>query len=163
MPSFDIVSEVLMQEIKNGVENAKRDLANRWDFKGVNASIELNEKAEKITITTESDFQLNQILDILTIGLNKRGIEGKSLEVPDNFEHNGKNYSKDIKLKQGIDKDIAKKIIKSIKDSKIKVTTQIMGDKIRVSGKSRDDLQDVMKITKEADFNIAIQFNNFLN
>ena len=161
MPSFDIVSEITMHEVRNAVENATRDLANRWDFRNVQASIELNEKNESIKLATESDFQLEQLLDILRNACIKRGIESASLDVPADYEHSGKTYSKEVKLKQGIETETAKKITKLIKDSKLKVQTQIQGDQVRVTGKSRDDLQAVIQMVKGAELGQPFQFNNF--
>ncbi len=161
MPSFDIVSEITMHEVRNAVENATRDLANRWDFRNVQASIELNEKNESIKLATESDFQLEQLLDILRNACIKRGIESASLDVPADYEHSGKTYSKEVKLKQGIETETAKKITKLIKDSKLKVQTQIQGDQVRVTGKSRDDLQAVIQLVKGAELGQPFQFNNF--
>lgn len=161
MPSFDIVSEITMHEVKNAVDNANRDLSNRWDFRNVSASIELNEKNETIKVATESDFQVEQLIDILRNAMQKRNIEPSSLEIPENYEHSGKTYSKEIKVKQGIETDLAKKISKMIKDSKLKVQTQIQGDKIRVTGKSRDDLQSVIQLVKAAELGQPFQFNNF--
>ena len=161
MPSFDIVSEITLHEVRNAVENANRDLSNRYDFRGVEASIELNEKNETIKVATESDFQLEQLIDILRNACIKRNIESNSLDIPSNYEHSGKTYSKEIKLKQGIETEMAKKITKLIKDSKIKVQTQIQGEQVRVTGKSRDDLQAVIQLVKNAELGQPFQFNNF--
>ncbi|MBE2893574.1 YajQ family cyclic di-GMP-binding protein [Spirabiliibacterium falconis] len=161
MPSFDIVSEVTAHEIKNAVDNANRDLGNRWDFKNVEASISLNEKDLLIKVSSESDFQVEQLLDILRNAMMKRGIEQASLDVSENLEHSGKIYSKDVKVKQGIESDMAKKLTKLIKDAKLKVQTQIQGDQVRVSGKSRDDLQAVIQLVKNAELGQPFQFNNF--
>lgn len=161
MPSFDIVSEVTIHEVRNAVENANRDLTNRWDFKNVQATIELNEKDLKINVSSESDFQVEQLLDILRNAMIKRGIENNSLEIDDQFEHSGKIYSKTVKIKQGIETEMAKKITKLVKDAKIKVQTQIQGDQVRVTGKSRDDLQAVIQRVKSAELGQPFQFNNF--
>ena len=150
-----------MHEVRNAVENATRDLANRWDFRNVQASIELNEKNESIKLATESDFQLEQLLDILRNACIKRGIESASLDIPTDYEHSGKTYSKEVKLKQGIETETAKKITKLIKESKLKVQTQIQGDQVRVTGKSRDDLQAVIQLVKGAELGQPFQFNNF--
>ncbi|MEB6337072.1 YajQ family cyclic di-GMP-binding protein [Serratia rhizosphaerae] len=161
MPSFDIVSEIDMQEVRNAVENASRDLGTRWDFRNVPASFELNEKNETIKVSSESDFQVQQLLDILREKLAKRGIEGAALEIPEEFEHSGKTYSVDAKLKQGIETQLAKKIVKLIKDSKLKVQAQIQGDEVRVTGKSRDDLQSVMALVRGGNLGQPFQFKNF--
>ncbi|AGH39136.1 YajQ family cyclic di-GMP-binding protein [Bibersteinia trehalosi] len=161
MPSFDIVSEITMHEVRNAVENANRVLSTRYDFRGVEATIELNEKSESIKITTESDFQLEQLVEVLIGACIKRDIESTSLDIPTESEHHGKLYSKEIKLKQGIETEMAKKITKLVKDSKIKVQTQIQGDQVRVTGKSRDDLQAVIQLVKNAELGQPFQFNNF--
>lgn len=163
MPSFDIVSEIDMQEVRNAVENATRDLANRWDFRNVPASFELNEKNESIKVASESDFQVEQLLDILRAQLSKRGIEGAALEIPEEMDRSGKTYSVEAKLKQGIESAQAKKLVKLIKDSKLKVQAQaqIQGEQVRVTGKARDDLQGVMALIRGADLGQPFQFNNF--
>lgn len=161
MPSFDIVSEITMHEVRNAVENANRELTNRWDFRNIEASIELNEGKESIKVATESDFQVEQLLDILRNAMIKRSIEPSSLVIPEDYEHSGKTYSKEVTLKQGIEKDVAKKITKLIKDAKIKVQTQVQGEQVRVTGKSRDDLQKVIQLVREAELGQPFQFENF--
>ncbi|NHB59788.1 YajQ family cyclic di-GMP-binding protein [Photorhabdus sp. RW14-46] len=161
MPSFDIVSEIDMHEVRNAVENAQRELTSRWDFRNVNASFELNEKSESIKIASESDFQVNQLVDIMREKLAKRGIDGAALNIPDDMLHSGKTYSVDATLKQGIDTSTAKKIVKLIKDSKLKVQAQIQGEQVRVTGKARDDLQSVMALVRGAELGQPFQFTNF--
>lgn len=161
MPSFDIVSEIDLQEVLNAVENANRELATRFDFRNVQASFELNQKNETIKVLSESDFQVKQLVDILREKLLKRGIEGAALEIPEEIEHSGKSWSVEAKMKKGIESDIAKKLVKQIKDSKVKVQTQIQGDELRVTGKSRDDLQSAMAIVRKADLGQPFQFKNF--
>lgn len=161
MPSFDIVSEIDMQEVRNAVENATRDLSTRWDFRNIMASFELNEKNESIHVASESDFQVQQLLDILREKLSKRSIDGGALEIPQEMTHSGKTYSVEAKLKQGIETNLAKKIVKLIKDSKLKVQAQIQGDEVRITGKSRDDLQSVMALVRTADLGQPFQFKNF--
>ncbi|MEA1065816.1 YajQ family cyclic di-GMP-binding protein [Apirhabdus apintestini] len=161
MPSFDIVSEVETQEVRNAVENASRELETRFDFRNVTASFEFNEKNASIKVLSESEFQVNQLLDILRAKLLKRGIEGSSIEVPEDFVHSGKTWSVDASLKQGIDAAMAKKIVKLIKDSKLKVQAQIQGEQIRVTGKSRDDLQQAMALVRGGNLGQPFQFNNF--
>ncbi|PKH21337.1 YajQ family cyclic di-GMP-binding protein [Enterobacterales bacterium CwR94] len=161
MPSFDIVSEIDMQEVRNAVENANRELSTRFDFRGVTAEFELSEKNESIKVISESDFQVKQLVDILREKLLKRGIEGAALEVDEQIEHSGKNWTTNAKMKQGIESDIAKKIVKLIKDSKLKVQTQIQGDEVRVTGKSRDDLQGAMALVRGGNLGQPFQFKNF--
>ncbi|MBD2813502.1 YajQ family cyclic di-GMP-binding protein [Xenorhabdus sp. Flor] len=161
MPSFDIVSEVDMQEVRNAVENAQRELTNRWDFRNVNASFELNEKSESVKIASESDFQVNQLVDILREKFAKRGIDGSVLNIPENMVHSGKTYSVEATLLQGIDTPLAKKIVKLIKDSKLKVQAQIQGEQVRVTGKARDELQGVIALVRGAELGQPFQFTNF--
>ena len=160
MPSFDIVSEVDLQEARNAVDNASREVESRFDFRNVEA-FELNDASKTIKVLSESDFQVNQLLDILRAKLLKRGIEGSSLDVPENIVHSGKTWFVEAKLKQGIESATQKKIVKMIKDSKLKVQAQIQGDEIRVTGKSRDDLQAVMAMVRGGDLGQPFQFKNF--
>ncbi|CAK9884105.1 MAG: hypothetical protein XXXJIFNMEKO3_00486 [Candidatus Erwinia impunctatus] len=160
MPSFDIVSEIDMQEVKNAVENANREVSSRFDFRGVEARYELNEKNQSINVISESDFQVKQLLDILREKLLKRGIEGSSLDVPETIEHSGKHWNVEAKMKQGIATEVAKKIVKLIKDSKLKVQSQIQGEELRVTGKSRDDLQSVMALVRGGNLGQPFQFKN---
>lgn len=161
MPSFDIVSEVDLQEVRNAVENATREVETRFDFRDVEATFELNEQNKTIKVLSESDFQVNQLLDILRAKLLKRGIEGTSIDVPEEFVHSGKTWFVETKLKQGIENAVAKKIVKLIKDSKLKVQTQIQGEEIRVTGKSRDDLQSTMALVRGGNLGQPFQFKNF--
>ena len=158
MPSFDIVSEVDLQEARNAVDNASREVESRFDFRNVEASFELNDASKTIKVLSESDFQVNQLLDILRAKLLKRG---SSLDVPENIVHSGKTWFVEAKLKQGIESATQKKIVKMIKDSKLKVQAQIQGDEIRVTGKSRDDLQAVMAMVRGGDLGQPFQFKNF--
>ncbi|WP_026959256.1 MULTISPECIES: YajQ family cyclic di-GMP-binding protein [Aliagarivorans] len=158
MPSFDIVSEVEVSEIRNACENANRELATRFDFRNVEAEFELGE--ELIKMTAEADFQLQQMLDILRNNLVKRKIDTRSIDLAD-VEHRGKLFSQVVSFKVGIDQPTAKKLVKLIKESKIKVQTAIQGDQLRVTGKKRDDLQQVMALVRESDMEQPFQFNNF--
>ena len=157
MPSFDIVSEVDLQEARNAVDNASREVESRFDFRGVEATFELNDANKTIKVLSESDF----LLDILRAKLLKRGIEGTSLDVPEDIVHSGKTWFVEAKLKQGIESAVQKKIVKLIKDSKLKVQAQIQGEEIRVTGKSRDDLQSVMALVRGGDLGQPVQGKNF--
>jgi len=161
MPSFDIVSEVDIQEVRNGVENATREVESRFDFRGVEASFELNDANKTIKVLSESDFQVNQLLDILRAKLLKRGIEGTSLDVPEEFVHSGKTWFVEAKLKQGIESAVQKKIVKLIKDSKLKVQASIQGDAVRVSGAKRDLLQECIAMVRKEVTDFPLQYNNF--
>lgn len=158
MPAFDIVSEVDNVELKNAVDNATRELATRFDFRGVDASFEL--KGENIKIKAEDDFQLSQLVDILRGNLAKRGVDARSMDIKDTV-HSGKNFYQDIDFKQGVDALIAKKLVKEIKASKIKVQAAIQGEQLRITGKNRDDLQAAMALVREGDFGQPFQFTNF--
>lgn len=158
MPSFDIVSEIDTVELKNAVDNAKRELSTRFDFRNVEASFELNK--EVVKVSAESDFQVNQMMDILRGNLAKRGVDARAME-PKDIVHSGKTFFSDVHFKNGIEADVAKKLVKIIKEAKIKVQAQIQGDKLRVTGKKRDDLQATMQLVREADLGQPFQFDNF--
>lgn len=158
MPSFDIVSEIDFQEARNAVENAQRELESRFDFRGANASFEWQKEEAKLS--AEADFQLQQMLDILRNKLIKRQVDVNTLVIGD-IEHSGKTYSQKITFKQGIETEMAKKLVKLIKDSKAKVQAAIQGDQVRVTGKKRDDLQEVIALVREADLGQPFQFTNF--
>ena len=159
MPSFDMVSEVETTEIRNATQNSERELATRFDFRGVKASIDL--KDDVITVSAESDFQCRQMLDIVSNNIVKRKIDPNSIDADEDCTHTGKTYSLAIRFKQGIDQPTAKKIVKLIKGAKTKVQVAIQGEKIRVTGKKRDDLQAAIALVRGADLDQAFQFNNF--
>jgi len=158
MPSFDIVSEIDMHEVTNAVDQASRELGNRWDFKNVEANIELDDNG--ITISAEQEFQLEQLMDMLRMAFAKRNIDARALS-EDGESKSGKLVKQHLLLKQGIETDMAKKIVKMIKDGKLKVQASIEGDKVRVKGKKRDDLQTAIALLKEVELDIPLQFNNF--
>lgn len=158
MPTFDIVSEVDMPEVNNAIDQAKREVGTRFDFKGVDASFELKEKT--VTLTAESEFQLDQMLDILKGKMVKRNVDIKSLESGE-VQKAGKQCTLAITIQQGIEADVARKIVKLIKESKSKVQTAIQGEKLRVTGKKRDDLQEVIALLRDAKLEVPLQFNNF--
>jgi len=158
MPSFDIVSEIDMHEVTNAVDQANRELSTRFDFRGSDASFERVE--ESINMTAPAEFQLKQMLDILQNKMHKRGIDIYCLDVQDHVPQ-GKIVKQLIKLRQGIEQADAKKIIKMIKDAKLKVQTAIQGEKLRVTGKKRDDLQNVIALVKGAGLDLPLQYENF--
>ncbi len=158
MPSFDIVSEIDLVEVRNATDNANRELDTRFDFRGVEASFELIK--EKVKLSADEDFQLKQMVDILRGTLVKRGVDTASMEVGDSV-HSGKTFSLEIDFKQGIDALTAKKLVKAIKDQKLKVQSAIQGEKVRVTGKKRDDLQAVMQMVRSLDLGQPFQFENF--
>lgn len=158
MPSFDVVSEVDKHELMNAVDQANRELANRFDFKGSDATFELND--DVITLKASSAFQLRQMMDILRARASARGIDVRCLDAADPIENLG-GARQTVTVQQGIDQPTAKKLVAAIKTAKLKVDTQINGDKLRVTGKKRDDLQAVMALLKSADVERPLQFNNF--
>ncbi|SDX64276.1 YajQ family cyclic di-GMP-binding protein [Marinobacter mobilis] len=158
MPSFDIVSEIDMHEVTNAVDQAKRELGNRWDFKNVEADIEQDDKG--ITLSAEQDFQLEQLQDILRMTFAKRNIDSRSL-TENGDSKAGKLVKQHFTLRQGIETDMAKKIVKMIKDAKLKVQASIQGDKVRVTGKKRDDLQTAIALLRESELELPLQYNNF--
>lgn len=158
MPSFDIVSEIDKVEVANAVENAKRELATRFDFRGVEASFEYNDGVVKVK--AEGDFQIQQMIDILRNNCVKRGVDTASLELKDS-DHTNKTYTQNVMFKEGIEQAVAKKIVKLVKDAKIKVQTAIQGEQLRVTGKKRDDLQQVMALVRESNLGQPFQFTNF--
>lgn len=160
MPSFDVVSEVDKVELSNAVANAKRELENRFDFRGVVSSIEQSDLA--VTLKTESDFQVRQIEDLFRTQCAKRGVDASGAEVDDQPVHVGKTFSLTLNFREGIDQPTAKTIVKAIKAAKLKVQAAIQGDKVRVTGKKRDDLQGAMALLREhEDIDLPLQFNNF--
>jgi len=157
--SFDIVSKLDMQEMNNAIQQAMREIETRFDFKGSKSSIALEK--EELVVASDDDFKLQNVLDILYGKMTKRGISVKNLEYGKIEPASGGSVRQRIKLKQGVDQDNAKKINILIRDSKLKVKSQIQGDQIRVTGKSKDDLQSVMKLLREADLPLDLQFMNF--
>lgn len=158
MPSFDVVSELDWHEVTNAVDQANREITTRYDFKGVKAGYEIKDKT--VVMGAEAEPQLRQMSDILNQKLVKRGIDLKSLEKED-VEKGNMRVSQAVKMKEGLETDEAKRIVKMIKESKIKVQAQIQGDQLRVTGKKRDDLQQVMALLRGADLKQPVQFTNF--
>ncbi len=158
MPSFDIVSEVDLQEVRNAVDQANREVGTRFDFKGVEAGFELKEG--QVLLHAEQEFQLGQMMDILRQKLVKRSVDIACMEI--GKAENSLNASRQtVTIRQGIESDLAKKMVKEIKASKLKVQAQIQGDQVRVTGKKRDDLQQVINLLREADYGLPLQFQNF--
>lgn len=158
MPSFDIVSELNTVDVRHAVENASRELSTRFDFRNVQASLEY--KNDTVIMAAEGEFQLQQLQDILRTSCSKGNVDTRAMKV-NPLDHSGKTYKQVIDFKQGIDQELAKRLVKLIKDKKLKVQTSIQGDQLRVTGKKRDDLQAVMTVLKAEDLPIPIQFTNF--
>ena len=158
MPSFDVVSDFDQHEASNAVDQANREVQTRFDFKGTGSKFVLEEQV--IALTTESDFQLKQMMDIVRQKLAKRGVDIACLEEQEP-EFSGSEARQKVVLRRGIDADRARKLVKDIKAAKLKVQTAIQGDKLRVSGKKRDDLQSVISLLKDTDTGLPLQYENF--
>ncbi|WP_057830549.1 YajQ family cyclic di-GMP-binding protein [Colwellia sp. TT2012] len=158
MPSMDIVSETDLEEVRNAVDNANREISTRFDFRGVEASFEW--KKPNVTLKAEGDFQLKQMCDMLRSQLTKRNVDAKAMSIGD-ASATGKNWSLQVTFKEGIEQDMAKKVVKLIKGEKLKVQAAIQGEQVRVTGKKRDDLQAVMRLLKAAELEQSFQYTNF--
>jgi uncharacterized protein YajQ (UPF0234 family) len=158
MPSFDVVSEIDTHELTNAVDQAVRELTQRFDFKGTDARFELEDTT--VTMSAPAAFQLNQMLEILKLRIAKRGIDVACLEVKDPVV-NLATAKQLVVLRHGIDADTGRKVSRTIKDSKLKVQAQVQGDKVRVIGKKRDDLQEAIAVLRKSQFDVPLQFNNF--
>jgi uncharacterized protein YajQ (UPF0234 family) len=159
--SFDIVSQIDLQEVDNAVNQALKEVGQRYDFKGSKTSVDLNIREKVLTLTADDEFKLKSLIDILQSKFVKRGIPLKSLRYGSVEPAAGGTVRQTISLQVGIDKENAKMVLKIIKDTKLKVQAQIMNDQIRVSGKNKDDLQAVIKILRERDLPFAMQFVNY--
>jgi len=160
MPSFDTVSELDGHELTNAVDQANRELSQRFDFKDTGATYELKEKEFTVSMKAPAEFQLRQMIDILTQRLAKRGIDVRCMEKKDAVT-NLAEARQDVVLRHGIDQETGKKLQKLIKDSKLKVQAQIQGEQLRVTGKQRDDLQSAMALLRKAEVDRPLQFKNF--
>jgi cyclic-di-GMP-binding protein len=160
MPSFDIASKVDLQTLDNAINIAKKEIDNRFDFKGTHVNFELNKKDMVINVEVESDMKLKQLEDVLLTKAMRQGLEANCFDMTKEPAANGKYVRKVIPVKNGIDKDNAKKIVKLIKDSGLKVQAAIMDDVIRVTGKKIDDLQDVIQYCRSASIDLPLQFVN---
>lgn len=158
MPSFDVVSELNMQEVDNAINQAKKEIEGRYDFKGSQAELSWDKK--EVTILAEDDYKVQTMVDILQNKMGKRGIDLRALKLSDVEPAGGRLLRQKVSFAQGIEKEKAKEIVKFIKDSKLKVQPQIMDDKVRVTSKSIDELQTTMQTLKGVNFEVALQFNN---
>src|SRR4030067_1628769 len=159
--SFDIVSKIDLQEVKNAIEQALKEVGQRFDFKGSKSDIRLDESATEISVTSDDEYKLKSLIDILQTKLIKRGISPKALTYGKVESGLGGTAKQKITLQQGIPSDKAKEIVRAIKDLKLKVQTQIQGDQLRVTGKDKDDLQSAIKYLRATDFGIDMQFTNY--
>jgi len=160
MPSFDIASKLDAQLLDNAINVAKKDILNRWDFRDTKSTIELNKKDLIINITTENDMRLEAILDAIHSRMIKQGLDPRGLDESKDYYPSGPMIKKDLKVRQGLDKEVSKKLIKNIKDSKIKVSSQVMDDIIRVSSKNINDLQAVIALCRKGEYEVPLQFIN---
>lgn len=158
MPSFDIVSELNGHEVANAVDQATREVATRFDFKGTNAKFELKDFV--ITLTAQADFQLKQMMDILRLRLTKRNIDIVCMKIDDPVI-SGQTARQTVTLRQGIDSELGKKLQRLIKDSKLKVQAALQDKQVRVTGKSKDDLQEAIRLVRGAKLDLPFQFTNF--
>ena len=159
--SFDVVSKVDLQEVQNAVQQASKEIATRFDFRGSKSKIEWNEKELVLTLTSDDEHKLKSVVDILETKLVKRGVAVKSLDFQKVEPAAGATVRQPVKIQQGIPTEKAKAIVKAIKDSKIRVQASIQSDQVRVAGKSRDDLQAVIALLKGEDFGLPLQFLNY--
>ncbi|MFL9810249.1 YajQ family cyclic di-GMP-binding protein [Stutzerimonas stutzeri] len=157
MPSFDVVSELDKHEVTNAIDNAIKELDRRYDLRGKGS---FEQKDLTVQLTAEAEFQLEQMLEILKLSLVKRKIDIRCLEVKDAYA-SGKTMKQEAVLREGIDKELAKKIVAHIKDAKLKVQAAIQGEQVRVTGKKRDDLQEAIALLRGHEFGMPLQFNNF--
>ena len=160
MPSFDIVNKVDPQTLDNALNVAKKEILNRYDFRDSKSTIELDKKTNEIQIVTENSMRVQAIIDAIITRMAKQGLEAKSLDASKAEYASGSMIKKDIKIKTGVEKEVAKKIVKIIKDSKLKVTPAQMDDMVRVTGKKIDDLQQVMQLLRSQNLEIPVQFIN---
>ena len=159
--SFDIVSEINLQEVDNAINQAQKEIGTRYDFKGSSAGVEFNRKEKELTLTADHDAQLEAVRSVIVGKFIKRGVDPKAMDPQKIEEATHKSVRQKVKLKDGIDKDTAKSIQKAIKDLKLKVNASIQGEALRVSGTKKDDLQAVIALVKEQDYDFAVQFSNY--
>jgi uncharacterized protein YajQ (UPF0234 family) len=161
MPSFDIVSEVNQVEVHNAVDQCNKEIANRFDFKGSDARVEINEKEKSLIAYADDDFKLRQLRDVLTGRLAKRGVDIRCLAPGDLEKVSGNKVKQPIAVRQGVDQDLGRRIVKLVKDSKLKVQASIQGDSVRVAGAKKDALQDAIALVRKSVSDVPLQFRNF--
>jgi uncharacterized protein YajQ (UPF0234 family) len=159
MPSFDVVSEVDMQEVRNAVDQANREISNRFDFKGSDARVEQSE--QRLVLFADDEFKVDQAREVLIAKLAKRKVDVACLDAGKVEKAAGDTAKQEISVRQGVDADLARRLVKRIKDAKLKVQASIQGDQVRVSGKKRDDLQSVIALLREEEWGLPLQYVNF--
>lgn len=161
MPSFDIVSEVNQVEVKNAVDQCNKEISNRFDFKGSDARVEIQDQDKVLTVFADDNFKLGQVRDVLTGKLAKRGVDVRALAPGTIEKTTGNTVKQPITVRVGVEQDLAKKIVKLLKDSKLKAQAAIQGDTVRVSGAKKDILQEVITLVKKTITDVPLQFKNF--
>jgi uncharacterized protein YajQ (UPF0234 family) len=161
MPSFDITCQPNAVELKNAVDTANKEIANRFDFKGSDARFELKEKENEITAFADDEFKLGQVKDVLLGKMAKRGVDARFLTFEDGEKIGGDKMKQKIEVRNGVESDLAKRIVKSIKDAKLKVTASIQGDVVRVSGNKKDDLQSAIQLVRSTITDVPLKYENF--
>lgn len=159
MPSFDVVSEVNQVEVRNAVDQCNKEVSNRFDFKGSDARVEIAEQV--LTVFADDDFKLGQVRDVLTGKLSKRGVDIRALKLGDSEKISGNKVKQAITVRQGIDQELGKKLVRLVKDSKLKAQASIQGDVVRVSGAKKDVLQDVIQLARKSITDFPVQFKNY--
>ena len=161
MPSFDIVSEVNQVEVHNALDQSNKEITNRFDFKGSDARIELNEKEKNVTLYADDNFKLDQVRDVLTGKLAKRGVDVRCLDSKEIEKVSGNKVKQTIAVRQGVEQDLGKKIVKLVKDSKLKVQASIQGDAVRITSAKKDTLQETITLVRKSITDFPLQFKNF--
>ena len=161
MPTFDIASEVNQMEVRNAIDQCNKEVSTRFDFKGSDARVEINEKEKSLTAFGDDDFKLGQVRDVLTARLAKRGIDVRCLELEKIETISGGKVKQIVKVREGVDQELGKKIVKLIKDSKMKVQGSIQGDVVRITGAKKDLLQDAIALVRKSITDFPLQFKNF--
>lgn len=163
MPSFDVVSQIDYQEVLNAINGVQREIGNRYDFKNIKWSLDLDKKEKQLIITAENDYCLGQIHNSLKGCFVKRNLDSRALDFKEPEKATGNTLRQTVKIKEGIEQEISKKITKAIKDSKIKVQASIQGQELRINGKNRDDLQEAIQLIKNLNLDLPLQYINFRN
>ena len=161
MPSFDVVSEVNQVEVHNALDQANKEITNRFDFKGSDARVEWSEKEKTLTLYADDDFKLGQVRDVLTGKLAKRGVDVRCLQPGGIDKVSGNKVKQTVTVRQGVEQDLAKKIVKLMKDSKLKVQASIQGDAVRIAGAKKDTLQEAIALVRKSVADFPLQFKNF--
>jgi uncharacterized protein YajQ (UPF0234 family) len=161
MPSFDITCEANSVELKNAVDTANKEIANRFDFKGSDARFELNEKEHEITAYADDDFKLGQVRDVLMAKMAKRGVDARFLKAEDPQKIGGDKVKQKLAVRNGVEQELSKKIVKMLKEAKLKVTSSIQGDVVRVTGSKKDDLQAAIQLVRGGVTDVPLKYENF--